>query len=360
MYYEQLGLSKPPFRLTPDTHSFYGGAQRAEILQALIYAVVQGEGILCVSGEVGSGKSMLCRMLETALPSGTDIVYIANPNMGPADVLLTISTELGIGIPAKNNRYVVMQSLQKHLLERHVQGRHIVLLIEEAQAMPVATLKEICLLSNLETQESKLLQIVLFGQPELLQHLAHEPLRPLRERITHSFYLPALDRHQTRDYLMFRLRRAGYNGTDPFAARAIWLLAHYARGLVRRINILADKALLAAYAHGHHQVMARDVWLAARDCRHFMIPGGKQTISVQREEAPNEQHFLDGYWVQEKNASATKVISDALSVSTLATPNELLSTGDTAIPAIALTDWLEQLLSPLVKDAKNDVQASHV
>lgn len=265
MYYAHFGLKEPPFKITPNTDFFFPGGNRGAVLEALRYAILHGEGIVKVVGEVGSGKTMLCRMLQTQLPEHVDNVYLANPSMAPEDVLHAIALELRLDLPSGLSRLEVMQRLQLVLLEKHEAKRQVVVFVEEAQGMPLATLEEIRLLTNLETRHHKLLQIVLFGQPELDDNLNQREIRQLKERITHSFYLGPLSKDEIAEYLMFRLRAAGYFGPPLFTKRAIKQLATMAQGLVRRVNILADKSLLAAFAANTYQVMPRHVAAAIRD-----------------------------------------------------------------------------------------------
>lgn len=277
MYYDYFGLNQPPFRITPDTSLFFPGGNRGAILNAMIYAITSGEGIVKVVGEVGSGKTMLCRMLTVELPDNVEVVYIANPSLTPEHILHAIAIELKLAVNASDNRLRVMQSLQQYLLKRHSENRQVVLFIEEAQSMPMNTLEEIRLLSNLETHQHKLLQIVLFGQPELDQMISRREIRQLKERITYSFCLNPLNHNEIRDYLNTRLRASGYRGNEIFTNSAIREIARYSKGLLRRINILADKSLLAAYAANQHSVSSKLVRVAAKDTefvagwQHFRI-----------------------------------------------------------------------------------------
>ncbi|MBK8162578.1 MAG: AAA family ATPase [Gammaproteobacteria bacterium] len=265
MYYAYFGLDQPPYRITPDTQLFYSGGARGDILAALVHAIVSGEGITKVVGEVGSGKTMLCRMLELKLPQSVEIVYLPNPSIAPEHILHAIAFEMGLTVEARDNRYEVMKHLQEHLLKKHMNDRQVVVFVEEAQGMPLETLEEIRLLSNLETQKHKLLQVVLFGQPELDVNLGAAHVRQIKERITNGFYLPPLSLQDVRDYLMFRLRQAGYQGPDLFSADAVRAFAKASRGLMRRLNILADKALLAAFSADERVITARHVRAALID-----------------------------------------------------------------------------------------------
>lgn len=265
MYYAHFGLQQPPFKITPNTDFFFAGGSRGAVLDALIYAITSGEGIVKVVGEVGSGKTMLCRMLQTLLPDQVESVYLANPSVAPEEVLHAIAFELQLELPPDADRLRVMQALQQYLLERHAAGKRVVVFVEEAQGMPLATLEQIRLLSNLETRQDKLLQIVLFGQPELDENLNATQIRQLRERITHSFDLGPLTRQEVADYLIFRLRTAGYYGPQLFSKAAIGMIFKASAGLVRRINILADKALLATFSDNAYQVTPKQVRAAIRD-----------------------------------------------------------------------------------------------
>jgi type II secretory pathway predicted ATPase ExeA len=265
MYYQHFGLNYPPFKITPDPQLFYRGGDRGLVLEALIYAICHGEGIIKLVGEVGSGKTMLCRMLEQNLPKHIEIVYLLNPRLQPEMILHAIAFELQLPITPQTHRLEVIHLLQNKLLEKHAAHQQVVVFIEEAQEMPLQTLEEIRLLSNLETTQHKLLQIVLFGQPELDTNLATPSIRQLRERITHRFYLRALHTKDIADYLHFRMGTAGYQGQPVFTQKAVERLSQISQGLIRRINILADKALLAAYSDNMSLVTVKHVCMAARD-----------------------------------------------------------------------------------------------
>jgi type II secretory pathway predicted ATPase ExeA/septal ring-binding cell division protein DamX len=266
MYLEHFGLNEPPFRITPHTDFFFDGANRGATLDALVYAITHDEGIVKVSGEVGSGKTMLCRVLMERLPENVTIIYLANPSLSRDDILYAIADELGLNVPENARSSAVMRALQDHLIQSFSEGRQVVVLIDEAHAMPVETLEEIRLLSNLEANRNKLLQLVLFGQPELNDVLARPDMRQLKERITHNFGLTPLVRDDISHYLDFRMRAAGYRGPSVFLPAALKMIAQSSLGLTRRINILADKALLAAFSSGSHQIGPKELQAAIRDC----------------------------------------------------------------------------------------------
>ena len=252
---------------TPDSRHFFGGGQRAAILDTLIYALKEGEGIIKVTGEIGTGKTMLCRMLRDRLPDSVEVVYLANPGLGGNEIIAAIAIELQLSVSPETPRLHLQQQLRNHLLQAHRQGRQVVVFVEEAQRMPLETLEEIRLLANLETGRSRLLQLVLFGQPELDQLLDNYNIRQLKDRITQNFNLAPLSAAEVRDYVRFRLHSAGYTGNELFTAPAYKQLVWSSRGLIRRLNVLADKAMLAAFAGGAERVHWIHAHRAAGDDR---------------------------------------------------------------------------------------------
>jgi len=278
MYQDHFGLNRPPFKITPDTSLFFEGSQRGAALDALTYAIRSGEGIIKVVGEVGSGKTMLCRMLEVRLNDDIDVVYIANPSLSPDNILHVIAHELHLDVSKDMSKVDVMQKIQSHLLNKHASNRQVVLFVEEAQSMPIETLEEIRLLSNLETDQNKLLQMVLFGQPELDEKLSVQHIRQLKERITHSFNLSPFAPEDTLQYLNFRLRAVGYKGPDIFTKKTANVVKKYSGGLTRRINIIADKALLAAFSESSHTVTPSHVKSAAEDSEFKNIGDNKKYL----------------------------------------------------------------------------------
>jgi len=279
MYEEYFGLKRPPFKISPDTSMFFEGGKRGDILEALVYAIHRGEGIIKVVGEVGSGKTMLCRMLQLKLPKSVEIIYIANPSVSAEDILFVIANEMELPAAKDASKHEVVNMLQEYLLQRHIEDKQVVLFIEEAQGMPLDTLEEIRLLSNLETDQHKLLQIILFGQPELDENLAKKSIRQLRERITHSFDLSPLTPGEIHQYLNFRIRQVGYTGPELITARLAKNVARYSNGLLRRINIIADKILLSAYAEGTHSLTRRHVVKAVNDSA-FGEEAGREYINI--------------------------------------------------------------------------------
>jgi type II secretory pathway predicted ATPase ExeA len=264
VYFDYFGLKEAPFRITPNTEYWYAGGQRGEMLAALLYAIGQGEGIIKVVGEVGSGKTMLCRKLVAQLPDTIDSVYLGNPSLSADDMLAAILADLGIDQP-EESRQARLAQLNTTLLARHQAGHRVVAFVEEAQGISLDNLEFLRLLTNLETATDKLLQIVLFGQPELDTQLADPRIRQLKDRITLSLNLSPLTESEVADYLRARLTVAGYRGPDLFSSALITRMAHLSGGLSRRINVLADKTLLAAYAGQTHTLTPAHLDAAAGD-----------------------------------------------------------------------------------------------
>ena len=264
LYLEHFGLAEPPFRITPHTDFFFDGADRGATLEALIYAILHDEGIVKLSGEVGSGKTMLCRVLMERLPPHVETIYLATPSLARDEILHAIADDLELRLTHERTT-VALRELQEHLIRLYGAGRRVVVLIDEAHVMPEETLEQVRLLSNLESNRHKLMQLVLFGQPELDATLAKPSLRQLRDRITHAFRMRPLSEPEVAKYVSFRMRAAGYRGPDVFAPRALARVARASGGLTRRINILADKSLLAAFTQDVHAVTERHVRAAIAD-----------------------------------------------------------------------------------------------
>lgn len=265
MYCDFFGLKAAPFRVTPDTSLFYAGGEREALLNAIVYAISHGDGMVKVVGEVGSGKTMLTRMLEKSLPDTVTIIYLPNPSLAAKDLVFAIGHELGIELDHSQTKTHALLAIQKKLLEIHASNQRVVVFIDEAQCMPLDTLEELRLLTNLETETDKLLQLVLFGQPELDDHLSHPSVRQIKERIIHNLYLKPFTPAEVAEYLAFRLHKAGYNGSPLFSPSALKALSKYSDGLPRRLSILADKSMLAAFAAQLSTISAKEVRTAYGD-----------------------------------------------------------------------------------------------
>ena len=264
MYLAHFQLEEPPFRLTPQLSARFEEPSQAEALQTLLVALDQGEGFIKVSAEVGLGKTFLCRLLLEALQTPFITAWIPDPHLSPSALRRAVAEDFGLSLPARATRHDLHQALQRHLTELVAAGKRPVLLIDEAQALPGSTLETVRLLTNLETEHRKLLQVVLFGQPELDQRLASNDFRQLRQRITFSAQLRPMLPGTVASYVKHRLQIAG-GSPDLFTPTALGRLARASRGVPRLVNVLAHKAMMSAYGRGRSRVDWRDVGRAIGD-----------------------------------------------------------------------------------------------
>lgn len=265
MYLQHFGFREFPFALTPDTSFFFNYVSHQEALNVLLVALRSGEGFIKVTGEVGLGKTLLCRKLLNSLGPEFVTAYLPNPHLSPGSMRLAIAEELGMHVSPRSTQEVLLRLITQRLLALAAAGKRVVICLDEVQAMPDQTLEAVRLITNLETEKSKLLQVVLFAQPELDTRLAEKRLRQLRQRISFSHRLAPLDREATGAYVRHRLQVAGYRGAPLFEARALKLLYLASGGIPRLVNILCHKALLAAYGPGDNLVGARHMRLAIAD-----------------------------------------------------------------------------------------------
>ena len=267
MYLDHFGLRELPFGITPDTDFTYPGQTHREALAMLLVALRHGEGFVKVTGEVGTGKTLLCRTLlaALALQPDTHTAYLPNPKLTPRELLRALARELKLRSDRRLAEADLHGILQAGLLALAAAGKTVVLCLDEAQAMPQDTLEALRLLSNLESEKRKLLQIVLLGQPELDLQLATEAGRALASRIGFAARLAPLQPAEVAHYLSHRLAVAGWRGPDVFSRPALALLGWASSGRPRNLNILAHKCLMLAYAGGGHRVRLHHAWVAWRD-----------------------------------------------------------------------------------------------
>ncbi len=283
MYEAYFGLREAPFTLTPNTHFFLQSETHRQGLEMLLVALRNKEGFLKITGEVGTGKTLLCRKLLNALEEDYVTAYVPNPHFSAETLYCLLADELGAQLPRNNNpifsqidgylnqdvttekHVLALQRINDSLIRLANEGKQVVLIIDEAQAMPDETIEALRLLTNLETESSKLLQVVLFGQPELERMLDQKHLRQLRQRITFQHRIEALSRRDIEHYISHRMLQAGYEGGRLFEARAITLLTKASRGVPRLVNILCHKALMLAYGQGLKVVSAKHMKLAIAD-----------------------------------------------------------------------------------------------
>ena len=265
MYESFFGLQEAPFSLTPNTRYFLQTRSHQDALELLVVALQQAEGFIKVSGEVGTGKTLLCRMLLNHLEGEALTAYLPNPQLPPDALYVALADELGIALEDTANLHRILGQINRFLICEAAANRRVILVIDEAQAMPEVTLEALRLLTNLETESRKLLQVVLFGQPELDHLLTRDGLRQLKQRISFQYRLQPLDRQAVSQYLDFRLLQAGYNGSSLFHPAAVRRIAKSSGGIPRLINILAHKSLLAAWGRGDPGVTRWHVAQAVRD-----------------------------------------------------------------------------------------------
>ncbi|MBV5323423.1 AAA family ATPase [bacterium] len=265
MYLKHFGLAELPFGITPDTSFAYSVQYHQEALNTLLLALNEGEGFVKISGEVGTGKTLLCRRLLQTLDDSWVTAYLPNPNLDADTLFLALAEELAIKDTDGLDQYHLVRRINHALLDHARAKRRVVVCIDEAQAMPVETLEALRLLSNLETEKRKLLQIVLFGQPELDVKLRRPEVRQLLQRIAFHYQLGGLKKSEIGNYVAHRLRVAGYRGEALFTPAALRALHRASGGTPRLINILAHKSLMSVFGEGRQVVKLRHVRLARKD-----------------------------------------------------------------------------------------------
>jgi MSHA biogenesis protein MshM len=265
IYLAHFGLREAPFGITPDTSFFYACASSQEALNTLVVAVVNGEGFIKITGEVGTGKTLLCRKFLATLDERWVTAYIPNPNLEPKTLLLALAEELGVKLQSGLDQHHLIKALNLALLDIARGRKRVVVCLDEVQAMPVETLETLRLLTNLETEKRKLAQVILFGQPELDEKLAQDSIRQLRQRITFQHHLGALTRAEAGHYLAHRLAVAGYKGDRVFSPFAVKAIHSASKGVPRLVNILANKAMMLAYGEGSRKIGRRHALAAISD-----------------------------------------------------------------------------------------------
>lgn len=276
MYLQHFGMRELPFSLTPNTHFFLNMASYHKAYNMLMVSLVNAEGFIKIVGEVGTGKTMLCRKVLNTLEEDKEnyvTAYIPNPVLSPKGLFLAFAEELNLEIDQDVGHHRLLKAITAKLVEYSAENKQVILFIDEAHAMPEQTLEALRLLTNIETEQVKLFQVVLFAQPELDVLLSQPSLRQLRQRITFSFEIEALDREGVERYVAHRLATAGYNGPSLFSKRALDLLYRSSEGIPRVINILSHKALMVAFGKGERTVQVDHVRSAADDTEGVSVPG---------------------------------------------------------------------------------------
>jgi MSHA biogenesis protein MshM len=266
MYKTHFGLQELPFTITPDTSFFFAHSSHQEALNTLLVAVRSGEGFMKVVGEVGTGKTLLCRKFMGALDHREFVTaFIPNPYLQPMTLLLACADELGIKYQQHINQHQLLKLMNRYLIDTYGEGKRVVVCLDEAQAIPIETLESLRLLSNLETERRKLIQVVLFGQPELNVRLDNPSIRQLKQRVSFACQLSPLSMSEVEFYISHRLAVAGYRGPRLFPHKAVKRIYRASQGIPRLVNILAHKSLMAAFGEGARAVTERHVRMAVVD-----------------------------------------------------------------------------------------------
>lgn len=265
MYLYHFGLRELPFTLTPNTNFYLGLEPHNEALAVLITALKTGEGFIKVVGEVGTGKTLMCRKLLNEIPEHFVTAYIPNPYLKPDELRRAVAVELGVKQAQRMSVQLLTQRIQQRLVELHNQGHSVVLILDEAQALPAESLEALRLFTNLETETRKLLQVVLFAQPELDERLSEQAFRQLKQRITFSYKLRPMTVTEVEHYIQHRLHVAGYKGANLFNHTLAKKIAKVTQGIPRLVNILSHKMLMLCYGEGSYQLTSKHLNIAISD-----------------------------------------------------------------------------------------------
>lgn len=276
MYLYHFGLRELPFTLTPNTNFYLGIAPHHEAFEVLLTALKAGEGFIKVIGEVGTGKTLLCRKLLNEIPEHFVTAYIPNPYLQPDELRRAVAVELGVKQAQRMSVQLLTQRIQERLLTLHSQGHSVVLILDEAQALPAESLEALRLFTNLETETRKLLQVVLFAQPELDQRLNEARFRQLKQRITFSYCLRAMTGDEVAQYITHRMHIAGYKGAQLFDNKLCQRIAKVTQGIPRLVNILCHKMLMLSYGQGTYQLTNAQLKVAVKDTEAIT----KQTLHI--------------------------------------------------------------------------------
>lgn len=280
MYLYHYGIKELPFTLTPNTNYFFGLPSHKEAIAVLVTALKTGEGFIKVTGEVGTGKTLICRKLLNELPKDFVTAYIPNPFLNPAELRRSVANELNVSLTDNADQQEFTHRIQQQLIHIHQENKGVVLIIDEAQALPVESIEALRLMTNLETESRKLLQVVLFGQPELDEKLALPELRQLKQRITFSYTLRLMNADQVYQYVRHRMAVAGYRGAEIFNRKCCELMFKASKGTPRIVNVLCHKALMLAYGEGTQQITLAHTLMAIKDTEAAALPNNHLKLAT--------------------------------------------------------------------------------
>ena len=323
LYVPFFGLAREPFSIAPDPHFLFMSEMHREALAHLLWGVSGGGGFVLLTGEIGAGKTTVCRCFLEQVPADCNVAYIVNPKLSVIELLKTVCDEFGVGLPERGSSALAptvkdyLDPLNRYVLDAFAAGRHNVLVIDEAQSLSAEVLEQLRLLTNLETAERKLLQIVLIGQPELRNMLAQPGLEQLAQRVIARYHLPALSMAETALYVQHRLAVAGLRGEGPFDGAALRRIHKLTGGVPRRINLLCGRAMLGAYAHGRARIGRRVVEQAAREVFDSGLPAaaGRGRWLAAGLLAGAGAVALAGWWVLSGQAGGRGGVAPAVAAS---------------------------------------------
>ncbi|GAA6204012.1 MULTISPECIES: AAA family ATPase [Thalassotalea] len=296
MYLYHFGLKELPFTLTPNTNFYLGLEPHNEALAVLTTALKTGEGFIKVVGEVGTGKTLLCRKLLNEIPEHFVTAYIPNPYLKPDELRRAVAVELGVKQAQRMSVQLLTQRIQQRLLELHNQGHSVVLILDESQALPAESLEALRLFTNLETETRKLLQVVLFAQPELDHRLNEEAFRQLKQRITFSYNLRTMDSEEVESYIHHRMQVAGYKGATLFTRQLCKKIAKVTKGTPRLVNIVCHKMLMLSYGQGQYKMNNKHLKMACHDTEAIVMHDYKFIIIFSLCVIISVVLFMAYYW----------------------------------------------------------------
>jgi len=345
MYTHFFNLQQAPFSIAPDPRFLFMSERHREALAHLLYGIRSGGGFVLLTGEIGAGKTTICRCLLEQVPENCHIAYIFNPKLSVAELLRSICDEFHLDSSTSTSPKDDVDALNTFLLAAHAQGRNSVLIIDEAQNLSADVLEQLRLLTNLETNSCKLLQIILIGQPELRNMIAQPELEQLAQRVIARYHLGALSALETQAYITHRLMSAGGNGSSPFSSAAVRRIFSLSRGIPRRINLLCDRALLGAYALGRNTI---DRAIVSRAAQEIFAPTGVGKFSdTQKRFAILAALFLMSFMMLELaiNGSAGKIFFPAASQKSAVSPaqNASLAARETVPPIEEVANLIDRL-----------------
>lgn len=292
MYEKYYGFTSKPFNMTPDSDYFFASSKHEEALNRLLFAISERNGFAVITGEIGSGKTTVCRTLLSKLDPTTKVALVLNTHLNKKELLTTMLDDLGIEYRSTSKTHL-LSALNKFLIEQTSRDVNVVLIIDEAQNLTPSVLEEVRMLSNLETEKEKLVQIILIGQPELRQKLLHPKLEQFSQRIVLYYHLEPLDRGETEAYIKFRLKKSGNDTADIFSWDAIEEIYRYSNGIPRLINLACHNALISGLVYETKEISSEIARDAIRELMHSRVVLGDMSTVHSQQSTDNSEHRLE-------------------------------------------------------------------